>query len=247
MAAWGVMKNQYWGDVNDYVKYGLLRVLLASGLRLGVCWMLTTDDERTDGNKLAYLAHPERWRPYDPPLYDALQGAVAGRKERDVALTRRLNLLPGALYGDRLLTDDRPQRTGAMAAMLRDLASADWVFFDPDNGLEVRSAPLGRRGSRRYVYGAELEATWRGGQSVLIYQHWRRVAHPVMQAQVVAQVRRHTPGSQLHLFTTAHVLFVLATQAEHHALASAASQVPGAWPRQIDYHEAAQIPEPSVS
>ena len=36
------MKNQYFGDVNDYRKYGLLRLLGRAGkVKIGVCWMLT--------------------------------------------------------------------------------------------------------------------------------------------------------------------------------------------------------------
>ena len=44
------MKNQYFGDVNDYRKYGLLRVFAnQAAFNIGVCWMLTPDDERRDG------------------------------------------------------------------------------------------------------------------------------------------------------------------------------------------------------
>ena len=44
------MKDQYFGDINDYRKYGLLRaVVCTSGLRLMVAWMLTPDDGSTDG------------------------------------------------------------------------------------------------------------------------------------------------------------------------------------------------------
>ena len=40
------MKNQYFGDINDYRKYGLLRVLCNRGeIETAVCWMLATDDE----------------------------------------------------------------------------------------------------------------------------------------------------------------------------------------------------------
>ena len=36
------MKDQYFGDINDYRKYGLLRVITASsGLQLLVAWMLS--------------------------------------------------------------------------------------------------------------------------------------------------------------------------------------------------------------
>lgn len=36
------MKHQYVGDINDYRKYTLLRLLSSGGTnRIGVCWMLT--------------------------------------------------------------------------------------------------------------------------------------------------------------------------------------------------------------
>lgn len=45
------MKGQYFGDINDYRKYGLLRALQSSGEgSLLVAWMLTPDDGRPDGN-----------------------------------------------------------------------------------------------------------------------------------------------------------------------------------------------------
>ena len=60
-AAEGIVKDQYFGDVNDFRKYGLLRVLAGSDrLRLGVCWMLTAPDGRTNGEFLAYLGQPKK-------------------------------------------------------------------------------------------------------------------------------------------------------------------------------------------
>jgi hypothetical protein len=39
------VRNQYFGDINDYRKYGLIRALTNHGeLRTTVCWMLTPDD-----------------------------------------------------------------------------------------------------------------------------------------------------------------------------------------------------------
>ena len=44
------MKNQYFGDINDYRKYGLLRIVAGPGkMSLLVAWMLTPDDGKTDG------------------------------------------------------------------------------------------------------------------------------------------------------------------------------------------------------
>ena len=39
------MKNQYFGDINDYRKYGLIRLLTGAGqLKTAVCWMLAPGD-----------------------------------------------------------------------------------------------------------------------------------------------------------------------------------------------------------
>jgi hypothetical protein len=50
------MKNQYFGDINDYRKYGLLRAWQAAGNgTLLVAWMLTPDDGSRDGGSRSYL------------------------------------------------------------------------------------------------------------------------------------------------------------------------------------------------
>lgn len=72
-----LMKNQYFGDVNDYRKYGLLRALTGMGrISTAVCWMLTPDDGSTDGKFVNYLKDPKRWRHLDPELFDKLREAV---------------------------------------------------------------------------------------------------------------------------------------------------------------------------
>lgn len=72
------MKHQYVGDINDYRKYALLRALSEGGTnRVGVCWMLTPDDGGADGGKLAYLGQPERFRHFDPELFDILAHAAS--------------------------------------------------------------------------------------------------------------------------------------------------------------------------
>lgn len=75
------MKDQYVGDINDYRKYALLRVLSAGGAnRIGVCWMMTPSDGGLDGGKLAYLQQPERHRHVDPELLQLVPPASAGAR-----------------------------------------------------------------------------------------------------------------------------------------------------------------------
>lgn len=70
------MKDQYFGDINDYILYGLLRCFGEAGLSIGVCWMMTPSDGRADGRKIQYLTNSKRWRSYDPNLFDTLTAAV---------------------------------------------------------------------------------------------------------------------------------------------------------------------------
>ena len=49
------MKNQYFGDANDFRKYGLLRTLQRTAdLNVGVCWCLTDDDGGGGGERRTY-------------------------------------------------------------------------------------------------------------------------------------------------------------------------------------------------
>ena len=49
------MKNQYFGDVGDYGKYGLLRFIAKRGVTIAVNWYLTPDDQSNDGHIRGYL------------------------------------------------------------------------------------------------------------------------------------------------------------------------------------------------
>lgn len=69
------MKHQYFGDINDYRKYGLLRLLSDRGtITTGVCWMLTANDGGNDGNQRDYLVDRQQFRHFDPRLFDFLSG-----------------------------------------------------------------------------------------------------------------------------------------------------------------------------
>ena len=55
------MKNQYFGDRRDYLKYSLIRAL-GCELSVAVCWLLTYDDRIGEGRKTGYLCKPDDWR-----------------------------------------------------------------------------------------------------------------------------------------------------------------------------------------
>jgi len=207
------MKDQYFGDVNDYLKYGLLRVLTArSRLSLAVCWMLTPDDGRTDGRFTEYLRQPVRWRAFDPDLYDALRDAVVVQGQRDVGAVARAGLLPGArLYGP-LLPDDVAGRERYFDAFWQMAEGSDLIFFDPDNGMEVNSKRYGRKDSSKYLYWHELVRASADGHSVLVYQHFRREQREAFVARLAREMGERTGVRVVVSFRTSRVVYFFLAQ-----------------------------------
>jgi hypothetical protein len=146
------VKDQYFGNINDYRKYGLLRAILAeTSIRLGVCWMLTEPDSSPNGRRLAFLDNPGKFRRFDPLLFDWLKQMVHEYSDRRIARIEVTDLLAGAVYFPEMLTDGHAHRKAWFAGCRRAFDGCDLVFFDPDNGIE-RSIALGRRHSNKFLY-----------------------------------------------------------------------------------------------
>lgn len=209
------MKDQYFGDINDYVKYGLLRCFNKAGLSIGVCWMLTRDDGRSDGRKIQYLRNPDRWRAYDPQLFDHLAQALTNQP-RSIRRIERSDLLLNASYCPSYVPEDEASRKTWLTNALTTLESADLLFFDPDNGIEVKSRPYGRTGSSKHIYWDEIEAAWAVGRSLLIFQHFTREKRKQYVSRLLEQLSRHTSGRTL-AFVSSNVVYLLAYQQAHEA------------------------------
>lgn len=227
------MKHQYFGDVNDFRKYGLLRTLQReTGLRLAVYWMLTPDDQRTDGQFVSYLGQASKWRAYDTELFDVLAEVVpSGRTLRHV---EERQVLHGSVLIDRGVPDDRVLRATHFRGVLQELAGAELVFFDPDNGIEVPSCPPGRKDSSKYVAWSELIATYNAGRSLLIYQHFPRQARGVFVTETANKLRERTGAHGVTCFQTANVAFFLVAQPVHEeAMKRGSKEVDRIWGNQI--------------
>jgi hypothetical protein len=206
------MKNQYFGDINDYRKYGILRCFTEAGWKVGICWMLTPNDDRKDGEKVQYLRAPSRWRSYDPPLFDALAAVLDPNVVREIARTGEQDVLPAAHVYSEMTPADAHARNRWFAEAIRLLAPADLWFFDPDNGLEVQSVRLGCRNSPKYLYLHEVEAAWSRGKSLLIFQHYIREDHAVFTQRLMQTLRHHANGASIYPISTDHVVFLFAAQ-----------------------------------
>jgi len=230
------MKNQYFADINDYRKYGILRTLAGNGdLKTAICWMLTDDDLSTDGKKIAYLNNPSKWRNYDPDMFDSLVACLTIPGSRSVRWAEEKQLIPGAVYFSDVLKDDQSKREKYFQKF-NDLASeSDFVFFDPDNGIEVKSKPYGRKDSKKFIYWQELIDTFRCGKSILIYQHFPRVKREVFIQQCINKIRERLSVEDVYSLRSANVLFLLIPQYQHRKyIESKCAEISKKWEAQID-------------
>ncbi len=229
------MKHQYFGDINDYRKYGLLRILSqALKLRVGVCWMLTDDDDSTDGECRQYLENPPQWRRYDPTLFDALHDLYISGAKRSVGHAATSDLVPDAVFFDALLTDDNVGRVHYFTEAWKQLAECPLLFFDPDNGIEVPSTRMGTRGSAKYLYWHEIKQSYKRGHSLLIYQHYPRIVREAFVPFLAGRLAETLNAPSVTAFPTSYVVFFLVAQPAHAlGIDQAHEKVVAQWPKQI--------------
>ena len=235
------MKDQYVGDVNDYLKYSLLRALMSAGARrVLVCWMLTAPDARTDGSMTAYLSQAAQFREVDPSLFDAL-ATVVGSGARSVASVARAAILAEATFDETLVPQQRTIREAWIRGVLARGADHDMLFFDPDNGLAVESVPKGRRHSDKYLYWDELSEALRLGPSVVVYQHFPRRPRDEFTQSLLDRVWRLAPEHRPFAIHDSRVVYVIAPNTGHaRDLRAAAAGLAGRWGRRVRLVDAEQ-------
>ena len=207
------MKNQYFGDIYDYLKYSLLRRLAGQGkIPTAICWMLTEDDGRPDGRRIDYLNEPERWRKFDPAVFKYLQRQVLEHKARNVQGIQDSGLLPNARFYSDLLTDGPIERREYFDGFLGFARGSTLAFFDPDNGIEIKSVKHGKRHSSKYLYWTEIERSLSAGHSLLIYQHFPpRPRHQFVHS-LASKFLRLTELSVVYSIRTRRVAFLFVPQ-----------------------------------
>ncbi|MFB0920468.1 MAG: hypothetical protein QMB62_06250 [Oscillospiraceae bacterium] len=162
------MQNRYAGDVGDFGKLGLLRISAHSGLKLGINWYLSEDeDHNNDGKHISYLTNPI-YDACDPELRGELGYLVYGN-QRSVRTMEELVLIPGCVYFNGVVPKNIKDRAAWHQQALLQLRKTDMVFLDPDNGLEVKS--LSPANHFKYVFRSEIEDYYAAGHSIIFYNH----------------------------------------------------------------------------
>jgi hypothetical protein len=197
------MQNRYFGDVGDFGKYGLLRVLGGfdgeQSLKLGVVWYLFPDEgHNADGKHVGYLQKNDAtFRNCDQQLYDKLRellyddlGLIEANRHTGFAETS--NLLPNGTifyseplsYLDGMSSAARSSlRNEWFAKALAITADADFVFLDPDNGIECASVKRTSSKGPKYAFWTDIDAFVERGQSMVIYHHLNRTGTHLQQVE----------------------------------------------------------------
>jgi hypothetical protein len=173
------MQDRFAGDIGDFVKLAILRAL-SPGRRLGVAWWLHPDSGPAgDGNHVGYLDEPDKWRRYDPDLFDALRQVVRSGTRRVSALEEAAHIPEATFFAEPIPVDghfaDRPARRAAWFSRLKaQFDDRDCIFVDPDNGLEPKSFRLGTMGAGKSISLTEVAALANNGRALIIYHHHTR-------------------------------------------------------------------------
>ncbi len=209
------MKNQYFGDINDYKKYGLIRQL---DLKTIICWMLTPNNDKNEGLQIQYLDNPCQWAKYDKLLFRYLEKHKSNfldKQYRNVLIIQNRDILPKCKFFNEIIRDDGEQRSRYFQKLLNISNDVDLLFFDPDIGLET-FVKRGNKRSSQYLYWSEVKAAFDKGLSILIYQHRHRSKTVENMAKYlrVEAIKRFTPMN-VFIYKTPNVLFLLIARNKH--------------------------------
>jgi len=173
--------------------------------------MLTENDARTDGKHVSYLQKTDSWRTYDPELYDFLQDCLK-KNNRNVKNIEKTSFLPSSKFYSTIVTDSREPREKYFSRLHALARNCNLIFFDPDNGIEVKSIKYGAKNSCKYVYWHELKVSFETGWSLLVYQHFPRIEHRRYVSMIAKKMQSILNVRTVVAMATAHVVYFLVPQ-----------------------------------
>lgn len=217
------MQEKYVGDTPDFGKYALLRALCDPHddhppLRLGVNWYLSIGHEvdhasNNDGEKRHHAKMPERFRGVDDDLWERLNN-FQERENRTIAGIEQAGILPqGTLFHSTPLSlashprEKKPEvRRQWVEQGVLQLADADIVFVDPDNGFEIKSTKRHQKKGPKFTFYDELQPYINRQQSLVGIQFvGRQKGGATALAQNISQRLRQETGFGGQIFTVRYV------------------------------------------
>ncbi len=199
------MNESYVGDVGDFSKFALLRRLSACAGQAGlhaktaVLWWATRvgGGKGRDGRHTGYVDCPLFQRA-DPGLVEALRAVQAARS---LASLEAASLLKNVCFHREFIDGAEPRsarerpacRKVWLEGARRSASGAQFVFFDPDNGLASCSVTRSQQRAKKSVFADEMGRVAEASQTVILYHHATR--RPVAEevAWLREQVSRALP------------------------------------------------------
>ncbi len=206
------MKNQYFGDIRDLFKYDLIQYLITNISFLNNLYfipLLTEDDSSSEGNITNY------------------KRAIAGYLNNDLISflrDKRLNDRRVAVmeeYFNKFKIDNyivpelfyHKNRQAYFRDLTSQIQDSSLVFFDPDNGLEVK------HNNEKHVLFSEVESIYSSiGENtiIMIYQHFPRVRRDLYIKERLVQLVSNFNPYVTYLSDMNIVFFLVAKSNVHY-------------------------------
>lgn len=212
------MKVQYFGDRHDWFKYRSLLRLGDTKLPIGHFWMMTPPDGRPDGNHDILDRETKNLRLDESRLLEFIQ---AHRNDRDHGFKKfqTSGLLPRVKFFDEELpTHGGVDREALIQRCLASFKEQEVIFFDPDNGLEVRSNPYHQAESRQYVYLKELKTFFDAGKSLVVYQHKSFHSLDVIINSKMDMLKEYFKNHNIFIVSHTRILILFVVQPGHEVI-----------------------------
>lgn len=176
------MQNKYTGDAGDFSKFLLIRSL-KDRFKIGLNWCLVEDEGNNDGKHISYLSSMDGiYEDADKELITFLKSHISKRTERNIGLIENSDILGNTKFYSELIPCGT-ERFEWHQRSLKSLGDCEILFYDPDNGLEVKAAGILHEKSVKYLFYHEVKQTFDAGKSLVIYQHSNRLTDLESQAR----------------------------------------------------------------
>ena len=184
------MKDQYAGDITDYIKFAFLRAFMGGNInRLGVAWFhVAGHDGKTDGGYVEYL-DDSRFGYLDSELFNLLSKMVS-QNQRNIYTLEKMDIWPPTKIFHGEAMPKKADRIEWFAGLAGQMNGAGVVFTDPDNGISST-----QRSSPKHIYISELlELAEQNKRPVICIQFpGRHKKHPDQISDLLAACKRANP------------------------------------------------------
>ena len=180
------MQDRFVGDIGDFGKYRLLRVLTGlypalpedDRLSLGVVWYRNEGAKGgpNEGQNVGYLFDSQRaplFNDLDPDLFSCLKDIVCNKRNLEaIEASNILGKSEEALFYKNCVPKEQTEREKWFNDALDHIEDKDIVFLDPDTGI----IPKFPKDCRKHIFLPEVDKIVNSErcQTIIAYQHYGR-------------------------------------------------------------------------